>query len=506
MVQNPSLSNNLRYEEIGEIVSDESSPTFEIFRFKAFHDKSSSPGTILAVEITPSRFVIGRVSGSHEHNPHYEAHQLSVKHALQVQPEHPGEELSFTIYRVYEVEILDEIQVIDEKPIVRPAQTMPKAGSKVIIPPRDFIYAFLGLQKEIKEGLNLGKLATSLTQEGDISIVLKREIIQRHIFIGGTTGGGKSYSAKVIAEEIHKHNIPIIFFDTQYEFVPLVEKLKGAVLIPGENYKVSLSSLTPDELEGLVPTLHNELHKQILTSAFLKIQERKHGGFTNEELLAEIETTATEISGTGKQADTTKYYVKSRTGYHLKQYNFIGNDFDWTKIVKPSSVININCRGINRNRLQLILAATLRELQTLRKRGKILPYVIFVDEAHLFVPQDEDSACKQIIREGVRIGRHNGICFVLITQSPIDIDKKAIRQCNTRFLFAIEPDQLSALQGVKADATEEMLNRLPKSPVGTCILSGTYETIKHAIPLQIRKMETSDADGGQAPDIFAEVK
>jgi hypothetical protein len=47
-----------------------------------------------------------------------------------------------------------------------------------------------------------------------------------------------------------------------------------------------------------------------------------------------------------------------------------------------------------------------------------------------------------------------------------------------------------------------MLDKLPKSPQGTCILSGTYETVKHAIPVQIRSMETQNADGGQAPAIF----
>ncbi len=75
------------------------------------------------------------------------------------------------------------------------------------------------------------------------------------------------------------------------------------------------------------------------------------------------------------------------------------------------------------------------------------PYVAVVDEAHLFVPQGEGSPCKQIIREGVRIGRHHGICMVLMTQSPIDIDRSIIRQCNTRLVFALEPDQLDAIRG-----------------------------------------------------------
>lgn len=63
-----------------------------------------------------------------------------------------------------------------------------------------------------------------------------------------------------------------------------------------------------------------------------------------------------------------------------------------------------------------------------------------------------------------------------------------------------------ALQGVRSDATPDMLNKLPKSPVGTCILSGTYETVKHAVLVKIRVLETKESDGGQAPDIFSEVE
>ncbi|MFZ1080425.1 MAG: hypothetical protein WAO19_00700, partial [Candidatus Kryptoniota bacterium] len=77
-------------------------------------------------------------------------------------------------------------------------------------------------------------------------------------------------------------------------------------------------------------------------------------------------------------------------------------------------------------------------------------------------------------------------------------------QCNTRFIFALEPDQLESIRGVKADATEDMLTRLPKMPRGTCILSGTYETIKHAIPIKIRS-DRKTKPGGTTPDIFEEV-
>jgi hypothetical protein len=246
----------------------------------------------------------------------------------------------------------------------------------------------------------------------------------------------------------------------------------------------------------LIPSLHNQLHVDILNRAVINLMEAGES-YSIDRLLGEIHNVCVT-----QNALKSEDLIVSRAKTYLRGYNFLGENFDWKTVLRKGAIIDIDCNGINRNQLQLILAASMRELQQLRVKGAIPPYMLMIDEAHLFVPQDEDSAAKQIIREGVRIGRHHGICLTLITQSPMDIDKRAIRQCNTRMIFALEGDQLQALQGVKADATDVMLNKLPKSPRGTCILSGTYETVKHAIPVQIRSMETANADGGQAPPIF----
>jgi len=502
---------------VGTVISDESSPGFEIFRFKAKHGKYVTPGTLVATPVSENVFLVGRITSSHEHNPHASSPRVATRDTMGITPDYPEEELSLTIYRRYEAEIIDEVEKIEGEYVVYPPEKMPKSDSEVFIPPREVIMEIMGLEEDPEKSFNIGALAVSLTEESKIPVKIKREVIQRHIFIGGTTGGGKSYAARVLAEEMHKHKIPIIFFDTQYEFVPLTEALGGTTLVPGEDYWVKLSSLSESELLDLVPTLKHELHVSILTRAFLRLKDRLgpspstldrftsskgfDSGFGLDELLNAINQVATEMNA----GDRTVDIVYDRTRHYLSGYKFLGEEFNWQDALKPGSVVDINCKGFGRQSLQLILASTLRELNELRKKKKINPYVIFIDEAHLFVPQDESSPCKQIIRESVRIGRHHGICMVLITQSPIDIDKKAIRQCNTRLLFAIEPDQLQSIQGVKADATQEMIDRLPKAPVGTCILTGTYETIKHAIPVKIRLMENPEADAGKAPDIFSEV-
>jgi hypothetical protein len=309
----------------------------------------------------------------------------------------------------------------------------------------------------------------------------------------------------VITEEILKHNLPVIFIDTQDEYSNLVDKVGGKVLTPGTDFTIRISSLTDRELVDAIPT-DSELQKNIISAAFLELQDEIKDGsrtkFLLEDLLERIEVVGPNLTNSVASVDL----ARRRTEF-LGRTEIFGTGIDranWPELMQPC--LSIKCKHLTTSKLQMVATALLREFQDLRLRGFIPPYVMVIDEAHLFVPQGESSPCKQIILEGVRIGRHHGICLVLLTQSPADIFKSAIRQCNTRLVFALEPDQLDAIRGVKADATEEMLRALPKMPQGTCLLSGTYETVKHTIPVKIRERLTPESEGGSTPKIFDEMK
>lgn len=486
--------------EIGSVISDDETPNFYMFRFRPEPEVTLAPGEFVCVQIADKKHIIGRVTGSVETNPHETVDNVTARKTLKIKADYPTEGESVIIYRVYQVDVLEQIVEEDNEFKTIPVDTLIKSGSSVTTPSEKMIVEFLGLNANPDKGYNLGRL--DIPGSKAMNLLVKRDIIQRHIFIGGTTGSGKSYAAKVLIEEIHKKHIPIIVFDTQYEFVPLTEKLHGKVLVPAQDYTIPLHVLTLDEILNIVPIV-NDTHTALLSSAILELKDDQNlrNSFTLEDLINRIETAGEEMHS----SKATVPIVEGRVNFAIGHSNYIGSGYDWTNTLKKDAIIDINCRDFERQSLQVILAATLRELQVLRKENKIPPFIIFIDEAHLFVPDDEQTACKQIIRETVRIGRHHGICAALITQSPIDIDKKIIRQCNTRFIFALEADQLMAIQGVKADATEEMLNRLPKAQQGSCILTGTYETVKHAVPIQIRELENTDADAGQTPNIFSDV-
>ncbi|MFN2453296.1 MAG: ATP-binding protein [Pyrinomonadaceae bacterium] len=497
---------------IGTVVSDQDTPTFEIVRIKLKAGQDVRPGTLIRIPVARAEksTLIGRVRSAYENNPNERPEDINVRDTLGLASNYPKEEDSTTIYRQVEADLIEEI-IGDE---IRSPQTLPNSGVDVFVADADEIVRTLGLVKDKAIGLHLGETTGGTTTD----IILKREAIQRHMFICGTTGSGKSYAMGVITEELVKHKVPVIFIDTQDEYSTLVRKLGGQVVEPGRDFKIRISSLTESELLELLPDAMKKspLQCDIVTKAFGELQADLKGEdlakFNLNDLLDKIRQVAPDL--TAKEGDVKRVTDATlrRTGM-LGKHKIFGTGeeednkklvADWRKLLYPC--LAIKCKRLTSTQLQSVATAILRELQDLRLRNHIPPYVAVIDEAHLFVPEGESSPCKQIIGEGVRIGRHHGISIVLLTQSPVDIDKRAIRQCNTRLVFALEPDQLDAIRGVKADASEEMLRGLPKMPRGTCLLSGTYESVKHTIPVKIRERYTEDSEGGATPNIFKELE
>ncbi|MFB0516001.1 MAG: ATP-binding protein [Candidatus Neomarinimicrobiota bacterium] len=501
--------------EIGSVIADDVSPSFDVFRFKALANEFVHPGTIVCSKIDDSKFLVGRISSSIEVNPHESASRTAVRHAMDIPPDYPEEGSSTIIYRVYEADIIEEGFVKAEDgnyqlEITEPSD-MAKAGMPVFIPNEEVIAHAMGFKTDTTSALCLGR--TRITAEDVLlteketknNVLLMPEIIQRHLFLGGTTGSGKSFATGIILEEINKFKLPIIILDSQNEYVGLAEGLMGTVLRPGPDYTVRLSSLTETEVLDLVPTLRGTMGYDLLAFSFLSLKRRMLEGRIRQFSLGDLLDKMREDAPTLEVRESSLQIGLMRTQSSINRHDFLGERTNWIELLKDSSVINIDCGHLDLSQLQLVVGATLRELTSLRLRKEIPPYVVVLDEAHLLVPEGVESPCKQVIRENIRIGRHYGICMILITQSPVDIDKKTIRQCNTRLIFALEPDQLDSIKGVKADSTVDMLNRLPKMPRGTCILSGTYETIKHALPIKIRS-DRKTTPGGVAPDIFREVR
>lgn len=323
-----------------------------------------------------------------------------------------------------------------------------------------------------------------------------KEVLPRHILIVGTTGTGKSWLRGVLAEELVSLGVPQVNLDIHGEAVEATEELNGINLTPGKTLTIRLSSLAEPEVIGMIPWL-TELQEQLVRRAFLNLKKR--GDFDVDDLVNEIPKVGAEFNA---RRDTIS--IASDRASALRHVHVIGKGVDWPSLLRPKALVNIDCRGLGHSELHAVAAAIARELLSLRMRNRIPPLVLSIDEAHMFLPSSGDTPSSTVLRETIRFGRHYGVCLILVTPSPTDIDQRVIRVTNTRFIFALEPDQLDSLRGVFADAPRDLVGRLPKFEQGTCLLTGSRETVRHAVPIRVRGRETKH--GGATPDIVTEVQ
>ncbi len=487
---------------VGTLIALESahSPNYLKQHFRiAPHIPSPKPGSMVAVEaITDdgrhSR-ILERVINAWEVNPHEDAFSSNLREVIPIRTEYAEEGSSTVIYRVAEIEPLKEA-LLDENGLIieiRDVQTLPRAGAPVYEATEKQIVEALGLENDPKRGIHIGVLRGS-----QIPVVLKRDVIQRHIFIGGGIGSGKSYTRGVLAEELHMLGVPQVNIDVNAEMVDAAQELGGINLEPGDGFQLPLSALTADDIINATPSLNGNMIELVRHAHEELLRDSRKTGvhFLLDDLIAKIREVAPILN---MQAAGTLNPAVRRTE-SLSRIKYLGEPYDWETALKPGAFININCKGLLVSDLRIITATIARDLQRLGQAKKF-PFVAFsIDEFHLVTPHNENSVSLQVLRELARIGRHLRIGLILTTQSPQDVDRSILKRLLTRFLHAIEPDQLDALRGIFSDASEDLIKQLPKMPQGTCILTGAYETIRHASVIQVRKRSTTH--GGKAPPIW----
>src|SRR5579871_3338092 len=490
---------------LGSLISTDSTPNLMLQHFRLNSGKVTTSGRMVAVEALDNQknavLILARVKNVREFNPHEDAQSSKLREVLPIGSRYPDESKSTVIYRVVEIEPLEEavLNTKGEVEKIRSVETLPRSGAVVLDATPELIVKTMGLDPNPDNGIHIG----TIHGNSNIEVVLNKNVIQRHVLIVGGIGSGKSYTRGVLAEELWRFGVPQINVDIMGEMVDATNELGGTNLVPGKDgFTLPLSALTSEDVIDAIPGVHSGTNIEVLIryahEKLLKERTLSKGEFfTVDDLVKKIDSVAPELE---MDKPVTKNPAKMRAG-SLERLPYIGKPFDWESAIKPGAIINIDCRGLLVSDIRLIVASIARDLQRLANAKK-LPFIIFsMDEFHLVAPaHEEDSISTQVLREIARIGRHYKIGLVLTTQSPSDVDRSILKRLLTRFLHAIEADQLDSLRGVFSDASEELVKQLPKMPIGTCIVTGSAETVKHATMIDIKKRQTTH--GGKTPDIW----
>ncbi len=274
-------------------------------------------------------------------------------------------------------------------------------------------------------------------------------------------------------------------------------------------FGLSLGLITSSELIQIAPNVQEgTIYAELIELAHERLRTDRRGGhFTFDDLQEKMVELAKVQDVKGPSLGIAVNRVRA-----LERDPIIGGSFDFIKELLRHRLVVLDCRFLSLRQTRLIAAAAARELQ---RKGRDMARkaspadseaaswftLLMVDEAHQVAPNDEHVVSSQVMFELARMGRHVRTGLVLVSQSPGDINTSVLKRLQTRFIFALEKDQLRAIHGVTADLDERLIAQLPKLPRGVCAASGSSELIRHGFLLSVRTRKTPV--GGATPKVFA---
>lgn len=202
-----------------------------------------------------------------------------------------------------------------------------------------------------------------------------------------------------------------------------------------------------------------------------------------------------------------KTLTDTEKNYHLHNWlaSFLGDNEHKSKIVVldlsliPSTVVHIVTASIAR--------MVMESLQRYRKcnDGQVLPTVLVVEEAHIFVKryaeeydeQGTGNVCCKVFEKIAREGRKFGLGMVLSSQRPSEISPTVLSQCNTFLLHRISNDRDQELiHRLLPDNLQGLLRDLPILPSRHAILLGWASEL----PVLVRMNELPKNQRPQSDD------
>jgi DNA helicase HerA-like ATPase len=500
---------------VGRVVHWKETPSFSRVSVLLEARQNPKPGQLLAVwhgRREANRLTVLQVENCFEVNPSEEPTLAVARERLGLNKGYAHEELSTRIYRLAACQTIEDYLVEELKgkgwKIISSLapETLSRAGDPVILLPQEIAIDAVGGLADASAGVNLGVAYGPSA----FPVTLKTQMFQMHTGIFGNPGKGKSYLGGVMVEEAYSWGIPLLLIDVNGEMAEAAESLGGLVItLPDpKKFGLSLEHITPPELVSIAPNVQSgTVYAELIELAHARLRGEKRGKrISFDDLRARIVELGAEVQG---KASTN--IAISRISA-LERDPLIGDNFDFISNLIKHRLIVLDCRFLSLGQTQLIAAMAARQLQVYgremarkafeEKDAKAAKWfaLLFIDEAHAVVPNNEETVSTQVIYELARMGRHVRTGMILSSQSPSDLDRSVLKRLQTRFIFALEKDQLASIGGVTADLGEELMAHLPKLPRGVCAVSGTSELIKHGFLLQVKKRITPV--GGGTPSVF----
>ena len=471
--------------EIGKVISTQIGPSPTFFAFAISKGKGVHKDQFIKLEIDEGTMV-AMVDNVVKTNRYY-ARPETVVEAENLEHLFPVDEWEFLIGEATPLGVITNGQI-------NRTTIPPSPGDRVESVPLELLSKFL----QFKEGgLNIGKV---VHHDVHAKIGLGKTF-QKHMAILAMSGAGKSYLTSVMIEELlrrEKKNgrVSIVIFDIHGEYTSFAETppaqftdfsdnatavIKVRIPVPELSAReiktfTNLSNVQVAELDKVIRELRGSLYD--FKELAHEVGTRKIPSKTKGALIRWlIDLHSTGLFGATEDLVTKKPGEKEE---HISLFD----------LMKPGHAVIFDMSNHVQKRIRdFIVLWVSKELFGLRRKEKIPPLIMFVEEAHNFIPEgtsSSDSPTKWFFETIAREGRKFLCSLVVVSQRPIKLSTTVLSQCNTHIIMRItNPYDLNHIGQSSEGVTGNTLKSLTSLQVGEALIVG--EAVRYPVFIKVRE-------------------
>ena len=396
----------------------------------------------------------------------------------------------------------------DRRGLLRSPKTPFSPGDNVYEADKEMVRSMLGLGHD---GAYIG-----LLEGRDVAVYLDVDkLVRTHCSILARTGSGKSYTTGVIIEELLEHDVPLLIIDPHGEYVSLKylnRKQQGLMArfgIAPRGYASRVTVYTPASL-ALNPDADKVFRLDEINLSAMDLAQMLPGDSTNTQMgvlyqainrvkdKKELYTINDIIGAIANSKSGAKWSVISALEALRETAILSSNPTTIDELIQKGSASVIDMKGVVPELQDIIASRLCMDLFEERKKGKIPPAMLVVEEAHSFCPERGygKAASTDILRTIASEGRKFGLGLLVVSQRPARIDKNVLSQCNTQIIMKVtNPNDLRAIGKSIEGFSSELEEEVKRLPPGVALLVNNDIERPVLVDIRVRKSR----HGGESP-------
>ena len=478
---------------LGTVVSTDSGPNVMEFSFVL----EGGPREIIARRgefisiVTDAGTVIARVQDLVRTNRYYQHAEAVREYQSRGEPLRsifPTDRWQYTIAMARVLGLWSDGRTIRPYFAVSPGAVVRRVDEEILA-------SFLKL--DLEKGLHLGQLAY---QNLEFAPSLDR-LLSKHLAILAMSGAGKSYFVSVLLEELlsrpkERGRLSVVVVDVHGEYTYLKDITPEALGLPkghfeiehirGSHFQIPVQTLSAEAIGALVSDM-SSIQVRDLRRVVSEMKNTLKEGYTLSDVVEYVQNDE-KISKNTREALSGWLINLDETGLFGKEAAP-----SIKTVVRPGKITLIDLSDfISLKKKQIIVSYLASELLQLRRREKIPPFLLVLEEAHQFCPESRHELAlpKSRIETIAREGRKFYALLCLISQRPVKLSTTVLSQCsNQAILRCTNPYDLDHIGKSSEGIDRASLDAITTLEIGEALFVGETVAVPTFVKIRHRKFE-----------------